>query len=183
MPQALAKSVPFVLLLGAAVYLFMRTLEFDYPRAPGRLGPDIWPQAILVLLMLACGVGVLRALLAGRGDGKTGGNAGPGAAAAGEMAEPDVPPRYRLVAAGLLLFLAYPVALEYLGFLAATFLLMLLFMLVGQWRNVPGVITVSVVGTLVLFYVFRGIVYVSLPLGHGPFHDWTVWVAAMLGMR
>ena len=47
-------------------------------------------------------------------------------------------PRYGLVAGGLLLFLAYPVALEYLGFLVATFLLMALFMLVGQWRNLPG---------------------------------------------
>ena len=40
------------------------------------------------------------------------------------------------MAGGLLLFLAYPVALDYLGFLVATFLLMALFMLVGQWRNV-----------------------------------------------
>ena len=27
------------------------TLQFEFPRAPGRLGPDVWPQAILVLLM------------------------------------------------------------------------------------------------------------------------------------
>ena len=42
------------------------------------------------------------------------------------------------MALGFALFLAYPVALEYLGFLVATFLLMALFMLVGQWRNLLG---------------------------------------------
>ena len=58
-----------------------------------------------------------------------------------------------------------------------------LFMLIGQWRNVLGVVTVSAAGTLVLFYIFRGVVYVSLPLGSGPFHDVTVWIASLLGMR
>ena len=98
-------------------------------------------------------------------------------------AEPEVPSRYGLVAGGILLFLAYPVALDYLGFLVATFLLMALFMLVGQWRNILGVVTVSAAGTLVLFYVFRGVVYVSLPLGSGRFTTSTVWVASLLGMR
>jgi putative tricarboxylic transport membrane protein len=185
MLQVLARSLPFAVLLGAAVYLFTRTLQFDFPRAPGRLGPDVWPQAILVLLIIACAVGIGRTLfLEGRAKPKAGTEEGraaiPGEA---ETADLEVPPRYGLVAGGLLLFLAYPVALEYLGFLVATFLLMTLFMLIGQWRNLPGVLAVSAIGTLVLFYLFRGVVYVSLPLGSGVFHDWTVWVAGLLGMR
>ena len=62
MLQALATSAPFAVLLCAALYLFTLTLRFDFPRAPGRLGPDIWPQAILVLLMLACAAGIVRTL-------------------------------------------------------------------------------------------------------------------------
>ena len=50
-------------------------------------------------------------------------------------------------------------------------------------RNVPGVRLTSLIGTLALFYLFRGIVYVSLPLGTGPFHEWTVWIAQLLNMR
>ena len=185
MLQALAKSLPFAVLLGAAAYLFTRTLQFDFPRAPDRLGPDVWPQAILVLLMMTCAVAIGRALLLkdqanSEPEPSERPKAFPGDAAA---ADPDVPSRYWLVAGGLLLFVAYPVALDYLGFLAATFLLMALFMLIGQWRNVVGVVTVSAAGTLVLFYIFRGIVYVSLPLGRGPFHDATVWIASLLGMR
>ncbi|MBX9591606.1 MAG: tripartite tricarboxylate transporter TctB family protein [Hyphomonadaceae bacterium] len=183
MLQVFAKTLPFAALLGAAVYLFTLTLHFDFPRAPDRLGPDVWPQAILVLLILTCAAGICRTLLADRraksgpGEGST--------ARAGEAgaAEPEVPSRYGLVAGGVLLFLAYPVALEHLGFLAATFGLMMLFMLIGQWRNIPGVIAVSAIGTLALFYIFRGVVYVSLPLGRGLFHDWTVWIASLLGMR
>ena len=150
----------------------------------------MWPQAILVLLMITCAVGIGRTLfLDGRATPEAGTEEGPaavlGKVGPGEVEtpEPEVPPRYGLVAGGLLLFLAYPVALEYLGFLVATFLLMTLFMLIGQWRNLPGVLAVSAIGTLVLFYLFRGVVYVSLPLGSGIFHDWTVWVASLLGMR
>ena len=183
MLQALAKSLPFAVLLGAAVYLFTRTLEFDFPRAPDRLGPDVWPQAILVLLMIACAAGIGRTIFL---DSR----AKPEAASDVrvlpseiETADPEAPARYGLVAGGLLLFLAYPIALDTLGFLLATFLLMVLFMLIGQWRNLPGVLAVSAIGTLVLFYLFRGVVYVSLPLGSGIFHDWTVWVASLLGMR
>ena len=183
--QALARSAPFAVLFCAALYLFTLTLQLDFPRAPGRLGPDIWPQAILVLLMLACAAGIVSSLLA-RDPSKPVPPADAGRAALPgdvRLDEPEAPSRYGLVAGGFLLFLAYPFALEYLGFLVATFLLMALFMRVGQWRNLPGVTAVSAIGTLALFYIFRGIVYVSLPLGRGPFHDATVWVAGLLGMR
>jgi hypothetical protein len=182
--QRLAKSLPFLVLLCAAAFLFVRTLHFNFPHVPGRLGPDVWPQAILILLMITCAGAIGRNLL-GEVHTKAGVKAPedypsvPGDA--GDDAE--APSRYGLVAGGLLLFLAYPIALEYLGFLIATFLLMVLFMLVGQWRNAAGVVAVSAIGTLALFYIFRGIVYVSLPLGSGPFHDFTVWIAALLGMR
>ncbi len=183
MLQALAKSVPFAVLLGAAAFLFARTLQFDFPRAPDRLGPDVWPQGILVLLMIACAAGIGRTVFL---DGRAKPEAGTDARALPseiETVDLEVPPRYGLVAGGLLLFLAYPIALDTLGFLLATFLLMALFMLIGQWRNLPGVLAVSAIGTLVLFYLFRGVVYVSLPLGRGVFQDWTVWVASLLGMR
>jgi len=184
--QGLARAAPFAVLLCAALYLFALTLRFEYPRVPGRLGPDVWPQAILVLLMLACAIGMVRARFVRRADAPIPAQPLPGRSILpGDVRSDDAGARSRhgLVAAGFLLFLAYPVALEFLGFLAATFLLLVLFMLVGQWRNPLGVLAVSLIGTLVLFYVFRGIVYVSLPLGVGPFQQLTLWVAALLHMR
>jgi hypothetical protein len=144
----------------------------------------VWPQAILVLLMIVCVIGIGSNLLSRRSEGAAQRPEErtilPGDA---PIEETDAPSRYGLVAAGLLLFLAYPVALEYLGFLLATFLLMALFMLVGQWRNPLAVVGVSAAGALGLFYTFRGLVYVSLPLGVGPFQSATLWVATLLGMR
>jgi hypothetical protein len=176
--HAIRRSVPFAVLLATAAYLFTLTRQFEFPRMADRVGPDLWPQIVLALLIAACLLGIARSLLAGRMAGTQ--PASPSEPAA-EVA--DGPARYGLVASGALLFLAYPPALAYLGFLVATFLLMALFMLVGQWRNPAGVLGVSVLGTLALFYIFRGVVYVSLPLGVGPLQTFTLWVAGLLGMR
>ena len=184
---AVRKIAPFGALIVVAAYLCSLTFQFDYPRAPGRLGPDIWPQIVLVLLILTCLVGIANTLFQRRSPDERASQSQAGPAVGGlpsEMAEDeDVPSRYGLVAIGFALFFAYPVVLQYLGFLVATFLLMALFMIAGQWRSVLGVLATSTLGTLVLFYIFRGIVYVSLPLGVSPFHDLTVWVASALGMR
>lgn len=182
--KPLAGAAPFAILFCAAAYLFAQTLQFEFPRAPGRLGPDAWPQAVLVLLMLACALRIavwILAALSPRQPQVRSGRSELSGDLEGE--ETDTPSRYGLVAAGILLFAAYPVALEYTGFLVATVLLMALLMVAGQWRSPVRVLAVSALGTLVLFYMFRGVVYISLPLGRPPFQDWTIWVAAHLGMR
>jgi hypothetical protein len=183
--QAIGRSAPFALLLCAAIYLLSLTRHFDFPHVPGRLGPDVWPQALLVLMILTCLAGIVTSILASWRSGPATERRQEPAAATGEALQdaPEVPSMYRLVAAGLALFLIYPVALEYLGFLVATFLLMALFMLVGRWRNLPGVALASAAGTLLLFYVFRGLVYVSFPLGVEPFQSFTLWVARLMGMH
>ncbi|HEY1245850.1 MAG TPA: tripartite tricarboxylate transporter TctB family protein [Hyphomicrobiaceae bacterium] len=180
--HAIGRTAPFIVLFCAALYLFTLTRQFEYPHAPERLGPDIWPQILLVLLMLACIIGFVGNLRrpqppSQRPDAPA---SMPGDAVSDE---PDAPPRYSLVAGGMLLFLAYPVALEYVGFLLATFLLMALFMWIGQWRNLLGVTAASALGTLCLFYLFRGVVYVSLPLGVEPFRSATLWIADAMGMH
>jgi putative tricarboxylic transport membrane protein len=183
--QAIGRSAPFVVLFCAALYLFTQTREFDFPRAPGRLGPDVWPKAILILLMIACAIGIGRNILAGHHPGPSTQRQDEPTVLPGAPLpqQPAAASRYGLVGWGFLLFLGYPVALDYLGFPLATFLFMVLFMLVGQWRNPLGVVAVSAIGALTLFYVFRGLVYVSLPLGAGPFHSATVWIASLLAMR
>jgi hypothetical protein len=60
---------------------------------------------------------------------------------------------------------------------------MALFMWMGQWRNLLGLTAVSALGTLCLFYLFRGVVYVSLPLGVEPFRSATLWIANAMGMH
>jgi putative tricarboxylic transport membrane protein len=180
---ALRRAMPYAAVMIVGSYLYWLALQFEFPNVPGRLGPDAWPKMVLGLLLLTCLVGVINSFRRAdvpadhAGEGRP---ALPGDIADGEDTGPS---RYGLVAMGFALFLAYPVALEYLGFPIATFLLMALFMRVGQWRNVPGILLTSLLGTLVLFYIFRGVVYVSLPLGTGRFQDFTLWLAQLLQMR
>ena len=183
---ALRRAVPYAAVMVVGAYLYWLALHFEFPSVPGRLGPDAWPKMVLGLLLLTCLVGLVNSFR--RADAPMdGGGAGEGRPVLlpGDIAnEEDAgPSRYGLVGMGFALFLVYPVALEYLGFPIATFLLMALFMLVGQWRNVPGILLTSLLATLVLFYIFRGIVYVSLPLGTGRFQEFTLWLAQLLQMR
>jgi len=142
--QAIGRSVLFAVLFCGALYLFTLTRQFDFQRVPGRLGPDVWPQAILVLLMVACIMGIGRDIVARR-------IAEPSPTQKDkQLVLPDEAPApppsafgYGLVGACVLLFLGYPFALEYLGFPLATLVFMLLFMLLGQWRNPLGLVAVS----------------------------------------
>jgi putative tricarboxylic transport membrane protein len=181
---ALARAAPYAALMIVAAYLYWLALQFEFPAVPGRLGPDAWPKIVLGLLLLTCVIGLVQSFRQSgrRADGSD-------AAASHAVLPGDIeleedlgPSRYGLVGLGFALFLAYPVALEYLGFPIATFLLMVLFMLVGQWRNYIAILLTSLIGTVVLFYIFRGIVYVSLPLGVGHFQSFTLWLAQLLRM-
>jgi putative tricarboxylic transport membrane protein len=182
---ALRRAVPYAAVMIVGAYLYWLALQFEFPSVPGRLGPDAWPKMVLGLLLITCQVGLITSF--GRADAPAdrGGNVESRPTLPGDIPDEEDtgPPRYGLVGMGFALFLAYPVALDYLGFPIATFLLMVLFMLVGQWRNVPAIVLISLLGTLVLFYIFRGVVYVSLPLGTGRFQEFTLWLAQLLQMR
>jgi hypothetical protein len=140
---------------------------------------------VLGLLLLTCLVGLITSFKRADAPADREGKVESRPTLPGDIPEEEDtgPPRYGLVGMGFALFLAYPIALEYLGFPIATFLLMVLFMLVGQWRNLPAIVLIALLGTLVLFYVFRGVVYVSLPLGTGRFQEFTLWLAQLLQMR
>ena len=150
--QASAKSAPFVILFCAALFLFSLTLQFEFPHAPGRLGPDVWPQAILVLADA-----YLRdrhgAQLPGARARRSRAAAAAWRCRATIARELEVPSRYMLVVLGFALFLIYPVALEYLGFLVGDVPADGALHVVGQWRSPLGVLATSAIGTLVLFYI------------------------------
>jgi len=182
---ALRRAAPYAAVMIVGAYLYWLALQFEFPNMPGRLGPDAWPKIVLGLLLLTCLVGMVQSCMSGsrQADGSAAPEDRP--MLPGDIVEEEQtgPARYGLVAMGFALFLLYPIALEYLGFPIATFLLMVLFMLVGQWRNLPAILLTSLLGAVGLFYIFRGVVYVSLPLGTGRFQEFTLWLAQLLQMR
>jgi hypothetical protein len=183
--SALQRNLLPLLIIVAAAYLYRTTAAWDVPAPSGRLGPDVWPKAILIFLIATCAFAVLRSIVTRRSaDAGTleeiirATQAVPAGADAG--AAPSYP---RLVLGGIVLFVLYTVALEHLGFVVTTVLFLVAFMYVGRWRNHAAIAATAVLGGLAFFVVFRGVVYVSLPLGRGPFLDFSLWLARLLGLH
>jgi hypothetical protein len=85
-------------------------------------------------------------------------------------AQQDEEPRSNLLlAAGVVLTVAYGGALTVLGFLISTFLFMVLFMYLGRYRAHLAIWLTSLVGAILLVLLFQRVVYVSLPRGIPPF--------------
>lgn len=173
----LKAAAPYAALLAGAAYLFRDASHFAYSPRPGELGPDFWPKAVLVLLMLACGWELVTRVVARPRAPRV--SASPDAGAASDAQE-----RYpRLLAAGAVATLGYVLILPQAGFFVSTALYLALFMLIGRYRRYGVIAATSVAGSLAFIFVFMRIVYVSLPLGVGPFQKLSVWILAMLGIR
>lgn len=170
---------PYAALIVGAAYLFHDSASFAAAGKAGNLGPDFWPKAVLALLMLVCFLEIGRQALF--------------AAPAREAARPDPAaapqesaeePRYGwLLAGGMILTVLYVPGIEYLGFFIATIVYLAAFMLVGRYRRMRVVAATSILGSLAFVYVFMKIVYVSLPLGMGPFRQVSIWILGALGIH
>jgi putative tricarboxylic transport membrane protein len=172
-------ALPYAALLVGAVYLYHDAGSFAAAARPGQLGPDFWPRAVLVLLMIVCGYEIVRRLLVGAGVAEA-----PvvQVADASERAEPEARFPLRL-GVGIALTVAYVLTLDVLGFFVATALYLALFMIAGRYYRTRVIALSSVLGSLAFVFVFMKVVYVSLPLGVGPFKALSVGLLALLGIR
>ncbi|MGH8667208.1 MAG: tripartite tricarboxylate transporter TctB family protein [Burkholderiales bacterium] len=177
----LADSVPYWVTLAVSVYLYSVAMDITAPGTGDQLGPDFWPKATLILMMLVCVAGILKAVV-GRRD-----RAGaPEPVIEGMPVEDEAAPSQRypwLLGMGIVLCLAYVVLFETLGFFLDTFLFMLAFILVGRYRRIGIAIVTSLVGSLVFMFVFMKIVYVALPIGEPPFSYVSLLLMRLFGIR
>ena len=181
MSGKLASLSPYVALCAAAAYLYRDAGAFAAAARPGQLGPDFWPRAVLVLLIVVCVCEIVRRVLFERAAHDDSPSAQADGSADARVASED---RFAwCLAGGIGLTIAYVLALDWLGFFAATALYLALFMVVGRYRRTRVILSASVLGSLAFVYVFMKIVYVSLPLGRGPFKTLSVWLLALLGVR
>lgn len=186
----LRNAIPYAVLLGGAAYLYANAAQFARMARPGELGPDVWPRAILVLLMLVCVGAIAHRLLSTKAQA---GGASMHAMtvdaiegdAIDEPAEREREPAahpYRLLF-GIVLSIAYVGALEWLGFFVDTAIYLGVFMALGRYRRAGIIVSTSVLGSLAFVFVFMRVVYVSLPLGLGPFQAISVAILSALGVR
>jgi putative tricarboxylic transport membrane protein len=173
-----AKAIaPYAAVLAIAAFLFWNTASFAALGRPGQLGPDFWPKAVLVLLMATCAIEILRASVAS--------SIRPGAIARAKQPETEEEgARFpMLLGAGIVLTILYVPGMQVLGFFLATAVYLAAFMVVGRYRRYGVIATTSLVGSVVFVFVFMKIVYVSLPLGIGPFQSVSTALMALLGIH
>lgn len=188
----LVRVLPFFIVLGIGFWLWHEASGFALARAD-RVGPEVWPRAILVLLIASAVVGASQALVRGADEGSASALIKSATRAVGREGEieadlqieaGDPSTRQPLWAGvGIALLLGFVAVVPYLGFTLTTFLLMFGVILCAGYRRplVAGV--TAAIGTLAFFIIFQRLVYVSLPLGVGPFKELSTALMAALGVK
>lgn len=166
--QRLFAALPYAVLLILAIYFHNIAGHIAYDAQGDNLGPDFWPRLILALTMVICAVQIARVFLFGLGNAK------PRNGESLDDKDPDGAPRSApILAAGLLLIFAYGGLITTIGFALATFLFLVLFMYVGNYRSHLSIWLSSLTGVVLLIFLFQKVVYVSLPRGIPPFDGMT----------
>ena len=177
------RTVPYLVVLAISVALFVMASRIEFAAPGGRVGPDLWPKAILGLAMLTCAYQIMKTLFFD--DDQL---AGVLESIIEERAEPEQtdepPPTYpRLIIAGIALTVAYVLLIQHLGFFLTTLGYLAAFMWIGGYRRPIAVTVASLVGSLAFMFVFMKVVYVSLPLGEEPFSQVTFLLMRLMGIR
>ena len=190
MMDRLKAQIPYVVVLLISGYLFYCTTQFGFDAPRGRIGPNVWPKAILGLAMLTCVYEIVKNLLFSGGRGEIHGLL---ESVAKDMPDEETPandarpaqPRTfpHLLISGMVMTVAYAALVGTLGFFICTVLFLAGFTWVGRYRRSGVILIVSLIGGLVFTFVFMKIVYVSLPLGVGPFEQVSVQLMRIMGIR
>jgi putative tricarboxylic transport membrane protein len=186
MLNRLRRTVPYVVVLVATAVLFVFANRISFIAPRGRIGPDVWPKAILGLAMLTCVFQIVKTLFFGATGEQVAGvlESIIEKAPAGESADTVPEPRYPLlIVGGIVLTVAYVVLIERLGFFLCTFAYLAAFAWIGRYRRPLVVLASSLAGSLLFMFVFMKVVYVSLPLGQEPFSQVTFLLMRLMGIR
>jgi putative tricarboxylic transport membrane protein len=159
-----------LLFFAALALLLVLNAEGHFRSAAGELGPNFWPQVWLGALLVLSALDFLAELRKARAP----------APAATAQARPHE--NLRLVVVGTLAIAGYALAMTLIGFALATAIFLAAFAALGGYRNMPVLLAVAVLSTIALLYLFVVVVYISLPLGAGPFVEMNVGLYRLLGI-
>ena len=183
MLNRLWRAAPYIVLQIAAMYFYQLAGRIDFPATPGRIGPDFWPKAILVLLGLVCVYEIIKNLLIGETFTAAGLLEKLMEDSATDRGEESLPSHPLRLAAGIGLTIAFVAGIDTFGFFLATCAYLALFMVIGRYRHWGVIAASSVLGALLLMFVFMKLVYVSLPLGTEPFSAVSIALLSLMGVR
>jgi putative tricarboxylic transport membrane protein len=165
------RAVWSLLLLAAAlVLLAVLNASGHFRTAAGELGPNFWPRTWLVALLGLSALDFAVELHRMR------------APAAAQPAQARPRESLRLVVIGTLFVAGYALAMTLIGFASATAIFLVAFAVLGGYRTMRVLLPVAGLATIALLYLFVLVVYVSLPLGQGPFVEMNVLLYRLLGI-
>ena len=173
--EKVKRIIPYAVIVLVSAYLYFLAGQFGFVAKAGNLGPDFWPKLLLGLTMAVCLYEIVKTALFS-----------PGAAPGKKMegATDEGPRRYTgLLLIGTVLTIAYVYFVTLLGFILCTFIYLALFMTVGRYRKFWVIAANSLIGTVLFALIFMKVVYVSLPLGEGPFQKFSLLFLTLLGIK
>ena len=173
-PSAPRRIVPHAVMLAATLLLWLAAMRIETGTA-GRVGPDVWPKAILVFMALLCIYEIGKRLLSKETGGATG-------LVQMETAPVEAPTHPRMLAWGIGLVLAYVVAVPWVGFFLSTAVFLAVFSWAGGFRRPVAAAVIALIGSLALIVMFMRIAYISLPLGEGPFRALSLALLRAIGV-
>lgn len=193
MPGAarLRRVVPHAVMLVVSAALYWCATRIDADTG-GRIGPDVWPKAIIVFMGLLCAYEIVKRLVVKTefaAKGLLSGSEVPPSAlgegrAEGRAADPAPPPSQGrgMLFGGIAVIAAYVITVPWIGFFVATLAFLGVFPWIGGLRRPVAVAITALAGTLVLAVVFLKVAYISLPLGEGPFREVSLALLRVLGV-
>jgi putative tricarboxylic transport membrane protein len=175
-PSVLRRVVPNLVLLLVAVLAYVAAGHFDTGMEGTRVGPDLWPRIVCVVLALTSVLGIVAGLSEGAGVPPDVDDA-----ASGMPVIPETHPL--LVWVGVITTGLYVAALPELGFLCATFLYAMALLVTGGMRRWALLPLTGAILAIAFTVIFMKVVYVALPLGAGPFKDVSLFAFHVLGIH
>jgi hypothetical protein len=160
-----------LLIFGIALYFYILGGRLDDAPIPGQLGPYFWPRAVLILLMVSCGIKSIE-ILASRKEAETPAEAGA-----------PLPPVHILKLVALIaMVIGVVFAMDKIGFLLSNFFFLFAFLHLTGLRRKFLLFLISAGGTVVLIYLFVKVVYLPLPKGMWFFEDVTLFFYRLLAV-
>jgi putative tricarboxylic transport membrane protein len=173
-----AVLLPPLVGIGLCVPLWLATTE--WPTADGGPGPAFFPRLLIGLFALSMVVRIVQDIRTVRRG-----------VAVENDDEEEMPEEgaeldtalisARQVAIVIAVLVGYVVATMYLGWVLATFLMIVIFLVLAGKRNLLVVVPLALVLSVGFAYVFVKVVYLSLPTGVGVFDDASVLLYELLG--
>ncbi len=182
-----ARIAPYCIVLGIAGILYYNASRIDFFAPAGRIGPDFWPKMVLILMIATCVYEIVRIGFFERDEQVSGILQTLSASPPTDESHPPPVDGGRsyplLVTMGIAATVLYAAVVPLTGFFLTTLAYLVAFMAIGRYRRMGLAVGVSLVGTLLMFFFFMKVAYVSLPIGRAPFSAVSLFLMQIMGVR